>query len=160
VSEVREGFAHCAGTSWSGGVFLASKVPVLSGARILVADDDRDLLEVIAAALEDSGAAVIRACNGPELIDRLADSGPFDLIVTDIAMRWLNGMQAMRAVRTAGLRTSVIVMTALPDESLPLHVDALGGHTVVLRKPFDLDDLRSAASQLLQRSNGVSSRNH
>ena len=111
-----------------------------------------DLLDAVADALEHHGEVVIRASNGAELIDRLADSGPFDLVVTDVAMPWLNGIRAMRAARTAGLRTSVIVMTALRDQSLRRQVDALGGSAALLEKPFDLDELEAAVTNLLNRA--------
>jgi len=135
-----------------GGGFLASPIGVVTGARILVADDDPDLLDVVAMALEQRGAVVIRASNGAEMIDRLADSGPFDLVVTDVAMPWLNGIGAVRAARTAGLRMSVIVMTALRDTSLRQQVDALGGGAALLSKPFGLDELEAVASNLLNRA--------
>ena len=139
-------------------MFLASPICVVTGARILVADDDPDLLDAVAIALEHRGAVVSRASNGAELIDRLADSGPFDLVVTDVAMPWLNGIRAMRAARTAGLRMSVIVMTALRDKSLRQQVDALGGSAALLRKPFGLDELEAVASNLLNRAADPSSK--
>src|SRR5262249_39445690 len=132
---------------------LASQICMLSGARVLVADDDLELVEVIAAVLERLGAVVIRAGNGAELIDRLADKGPFDLVVTDIAMPWMTGVWAMRAARTVGIGTPVIVITALPDEKIPTQVEALGRNAVLLRKPFGITEFESAASRLLaQRS--------
>lgn len=120
-------------------------------AHILVADDDPALLDAVVDALARLGADVTRAENGAELIDQLADKGPFDLIVTDISMPWMDGLRAMHATRTAGLGTSVIIMTALSDERIPARVQALGGNTVLLRKPFDLAELESIASTLLSR---------
>jgi CheY-like chemotaxis protein len=120
-------------------------------ARVLVADDDPELLDVVAEGLTRLGAHVTRASNGAELIDHLAEDGPFDLVVTDIAMPWLTGLRAIHAARTAGLGTPVIVMTALRDEGIPARVKALGGHAALLEKPFDLADLESTAEQLLAR---------
>ena len=62
--------------------------------RVLVADDDAELLEVVADTLIRLGADVIRASTGAELIERLAEYGPFDLIITDVAMPWMTGLQA------------------------------------------------------------------
>jgi two-component system cell cycle response regulator CpdR len=128
---------------------LPNYFDVLPGLRILVADDDPQLLEVLAEALEQLGAKVVRAHNGGELIDRLADSGPFDLIVTDIAMPWMTGLSSMRAARTAGLGMPVIVITGLSDEKIPAEVKALGPNAVLLRKPFEMRELESAVEQLL-----------
>jgi CheY-like chemotaxis protein len=132
-------------------MFLALTINMVAGARVLVADDDRDLLDAICEVLTDLGADVSRALNGAELIENLADKGPFDLVVTDIAMPWMTGIQAMHAARTAGLGTSVVVMTALADEGIAVRVEALGKHAALLRKPFDLTELESVASMLLER---------
>jgi CheY-like chemotaxis protein len=111
-------------------------VKVIEGARILVADDDADLLDAVAHALEQSGARVTRAASGGQLIEAVGDDGPFDLVVTDISMPWMTGLQVMHAVRTAGLTTPVVVMTALQDERIGAQVEALGRCAVLLRKPF------------------------
>jgi len=122
---------------------------MLSGARVLVADDDPELLDAIATAFDRLDAEVVRASTGAELVDRLADSGPFDLVVSDIAMPWMTGISALRAARTAGLTMSLIVITALRDRTIPEEVKALGGNVVLLRKPFELKALESAAVKLL-----------
>jgi two-component system cell cycle response regulator CpdR len=117
--------------------------------RVLIADDDPQLLDALAETLEQSGAKAVRAHNGAELIDRLADSGPFDLIVTDIAMPWMTGLSSMRAARTAGLGAAVIVITGLRDETIPAQVRALGRNAVLLRKPFEMRELESAVELVL-----------
>jgi DNA-binding response OmpR family regulator len=118
---------------------------------VLVADDDPLLLATVADALMLAGATVSRAASGAELIEQLGNEGPFDLVVTDISMPWMNGLQAIQAVRAAGLGTPVIVMTALTDERLPSQIRALGENALLLRKPFDLAQLVAAASTLLAR---------
>jgi CheY-like chemotaxis protein len=122
---------------------------LLPHAHVLVADDDPELLSVVAESLTHLGAEVVRASTGAELIEHLAHAGPFDLIVTDIGMPWMGGLQAMHAARTAGLGTAVIVMTALRDPRIPALVKRLGANAVLLRKPFTLGELESAASKLL-----------
>jgi DNA-binding response OmpR family regulator len=122
---------------------------MLSGTRVLVADDDHELLDAINDGLARLGADVTCSRNGAELIENLADRGPFDLVVTDIAMPWMTGVQAIHAARTAGLGTSVIVMTALRDESIPARVQALGKNAALLYKPFALAELEALALRLL-----------
>lgn len=130
-------------------MLVARHVGMPLAARILVADDDAEFLDVVAEGLTRLGADVMRARNGGELIDHLAEHGPFDLVVTDIAMPWMTGLRAMHAARTAGLDTSVIVITGLRDEGIPARVKALGGNAALLEKPFTLADLESVASTLL-----------
>jgi len=122
---------------------------MLVQSRILVADDDLQLLDTVAEAFRRLGADVVQAESGAELIEHLASEGPFDLVVTDISMPWMSGMQAMRSVRTVGLGMPVIVMTALDDERLPAQVHALGRNAVLLRKPFELSELTSVTARLL-----------
>jgi two-component system cell cycle sensor histidine kinase/response regulator CckA len=103
----------------------------------------------VSKALTGLGARVVQAENGAELIERLADEGPFDLVVTDVSMPWMSGLEAMYASRLAGLAVPVIVMTALAHERIPTKVRALGGRAVLLRKPFDLSSLKAAVTLLL-----------
>jgi len=124
---------------------------MLHDARVLVADDDPLLLATVADALTQLGANVTSAASGAELIERMAHEGPFDLVVTDVSMPWMNGLQAMQAARTAGVGTSVIFITALADARIPSQVRALGENAVLLRKPFDLSQLVAATSELLAR---------
>jgi CheY-like chemotaxis protein len=118
--------------------------------RILVADDDPGILEAVADALEDLGAEVIRARSGAELIEHLGTHGPFDLVVTDVSMPWMSGLQAMHSVRTAGLPTPVIVITALEAEQVAEQVRTLGRNAVLMRKPFPLAELQKTARSLLR----------
>jgi CheY-like chemotaxis protein len=131
------------------GASHAYRSMMLHGARILVADDDPELLCSVAAALEQLGAEVVRAQNGGELIEHLADDGPFTVVVADVAMPWMTGLQVLHSARTAGLGTPVVVMTALKGERLVEQVQALGRNAVLLRKPFELEELESAVSSLV-----------
>ena len=124
---------------------------MLNGERVLVADDDPLLLATVADALTHLGANVTSAASGAELIERMAHEGPFDLVVTDVLMPWMNGLQAMQAARTAGVGTSVIFITGLADERIPSQVRAFGENALLLRKPFDVSQLGAAASELLAR---------
>jgi CheY-like chemotaxis protein len=122
---------------------------MLPNVRILVADDDPELLRTVCEALGRLGACVVRAESGAELVERMASEDPFSLIITDISMPWMSGLQAMHAARYAGLDTPVIVMTALRDERIPESVRNLGLKATLLRKPFELAELESVAAILL-----------
>ena len=84
--------------------------------RVLVADDDPQLLAAVAEAFGRGNCDVVRAENGAEFVEQLTNQGPFDLIVADVAMPWMDGLKAMSSMRTAGLATPVIVMTALREK--------------------------------------------
>ena len=117
-------------------------------AHVLVAEDDAPTLALVATALERAGYTVTRAEDGDELLQALADGSQFDLVVTDISMPWMTGLQVAHSVRAAGLKTPVIVMTALPIDASK--VEALGSHAVLLRKPFGTKELVTAVREVLQ----------
>ena len=119
------------------------------GKRILVADDEPDLLQSVAAVLRDIGAEVVCAGSGAELIKKMADEGPFALVVADISMPWMSGLHAMQSARFAGLATPIVVITALTDPEIDERVRALGRDAVLLRKPFNLESLVNAVETLL-----------
>ena len=116
--------------------------------RVLVADDDLDMLAAVSDALGSLGFDVRSVDSGAGLIDCLATDGPFDLIVTDISMPWMDSLKTLRSIRTAGVTTPVIVITALTDVQIPNRVQALGANAILLRKPFDLDELAVAARRM------------
>jgi CheY-like chemotaxis protein len=120
--------------------------------RALVADDDIEMLNLVSKVLVQFGADVVAVDAGGELLDKLADGSGFDVIVTDISMPWMTGMQVMHSARTAGLPVPVVVMTALRDPSLPDQVRSLGPRAELLFKPFSIDELHAALEKCLRAS--------
>lgn len=129
------------------------------GAEILIADDDLQLLGALSESLRQLGAHVVCARDGGELIEAL-EEGPYDLIVTDVSMPWMTGLQATHSARYAGLETPILVITALTDPKIDDVVAALGPRARLLRKPFDLESFEAAVRDLLEvgeRAAGVPS---
>jgi len=116
--------------------------------RALVADDDPDTLNLLDEAVGQFGFEITRAATGDELISELA-AAHFDLVVTDVSMPWMTGLQAMHSARTAGLATPVVVITALRDDKVAQQVGALGHDATLLRKPFGIEDLYAAIRTVL-----------
>ena len=116
--------------------------------RVLIAEDDPEMLGAVADVLARLGYAVVQVESGAGLVDRLASHGPFDLIISDISMPWMDGLKALRSMRTVGVATPIIVMTALRDQQIATRMQALGSNAVLLRKPFELDELESAIAKL------------
>jgi CheY-like chemotaxis protein len=118
--------------------------------RALVADDDREMLSLVAKALRQFyDAEVVAVESGGELLEKIANDGAFDVIVTDITMPWMTGLHVMHSARTAGLPIPVVVMTALRDPTLPEQVAALGASAELLHKPFSLVELFAALRRSL-----------
>lgn len=116
--------------------------------RVLVAEDDPVTLSLVATTIRRLGFDVITAEDGDALLQAVAEDGPYDLIVTDVAMPWMSGLQVASSVRAAGLLTPVLVMTALPVQGSLIR--RLGDAAVLLRKPFHVKDLVSAVDHLVR----------
>jgi len=116
--------------------------------KILVADDDPDMRELVATTLRADGYDVGEARDGNELLERLEqafdDPGirP-DVVLTDVMMPGLSGLGVLEALRRAQLHFPVVLMTVLKDPSVHIVAKRLGA-VGVLGKPFDVDDLRTA----------------
>jgi two-component system OmpR family response regulator len=118
--------------------------------RIVIADDDPDSLELLRLALGSTQVEICEAANGAELVDLLAEGGPFDLVVTDVLMPWMEGLQVLLSARAAEIRTPVLVITGLTRPDLQAQVDRLG-NAKLLRKPFGILELRIAVADLMAR---------
>jgi len=66
---------------------------VTGNQRVLVAEDDLEMLDAVAEAFARRNYDVVRAKNGAELVEQLANHGPFDLIVADVSMPWMDGLK-------------------------------------------------------------------
>jgi len=108
--------------------------------RILVVDDYSPTRDLIRDALSQSGHYEIsEAENGIEALDRIRES-PFDLVISDVMMPVMGGMELLNRLRSINPDTAVIMMTAQP--ALDLTVSAMKkGAVDFLKKPFNIDDL-------------------
>lgn len=112
--------------------------------RVLVAEDDQEMNAVLCEALSADGHTVLAVRTGTDALAALLNSAGRvlpDVVVTDVRMPGLTGLDLLRAMRRAGLRIPVIVITAFGHETIHREAFALGA-SAVLDKPFDLDELR------------------
>lgn len=128
---------------------LAERQPSrMAVARIAIADDDPESLDLLRSALWSPTNAIEEATSGAELVELLAERGPFDLVITDVSMPWMEGLQVLQSARAANVRTPVIVVSGLSRSDLEGQISRLG-NARLLRKPFAIADLRRAVSELL-----------
>ncbi|MBO6939197.1 MAG: response regulator [Deltaproteobacteria bacterium] len=131
-----------------------SNPPVRSAAkrRVLVAEDDPAIRRMMVAALRADGVEVDEVADGAALIEQLASlllrSGRrdgYDLLVVDLRMPRMDGLQVLAGLRRGGWRAPVVVVTADPHPGTCERAVRLGARAV-FRKPFDLDDFRTAVT--------------
>ena len=116
--------------------------------KILFAEDETDLREVVSAYLEYQGYTVIAVCNGQEAVKK-AKTDAFDAVVLDIMMPVMDGITAMRRIREAGNLSPAIFLTAKSQVSDRVEgLDA--GADDYLTKPFAMEEL-SARLRALER---------
>lgn len=117
--------------------------------RILLAEDDPAMRAWVARVLTTALRASVREVgDGVELVSALLDEGPFDLVITDVRMPWLDGGRAMLAARRAGLPTAFLVVSAFADAELREQIEAVPGARL-LEKPFSTGELVEAVTQRL-----------
>ncbi|MGD0107533.1 MAG: PAS domain S-box protein [Rhodopila sp.] len=119
-------------------------------ARILLVDDDADVRSIAAAMLSDAGYEVIEASSGASALDTLerADS-PTELVLADIAMPGINGVEFAAIVRRTWPALPVLLMTGYADSAL---LREGGAEHDVLHKPFGAAELEQVMEKVIDRS--------
>ena len=118
---------------------------------VLAADDDEDILELIAFRLEHSGYTVLQARDGEEALDLARTSRP-DLAVLDVMMPKLDGFEVTRRLREddSTTRMPIILLTARTQEAdVQRGFDA--GADDYIRKPFSPQELGARVQAILGR---------
>ena len=134
-----------------------------SPARVLVAEDDPELRRLVSAVLEYDGYEVIEAVDGTAMFEQLSrrrEKGSMpDVIVSDVFMPGLSGLDVLGKMRELGMRAPVVLMTAFSDSCSEERARELGAVTLV-EKPFELDDLRMIVLNLVPRREAPMSEAH
>jgi DNA-binding response OmpR family regulator len=117
--------------------------------KIMIADDDRDLLALIAFALNQAGYLVVRAADGPTAL-RVFDAETPDLVVLDINMPGASGFQVCEAIR-AKSRVPIMMLTVRGEEEDLVRALELGADDY-LNKPFSPRTLLARIKALLRRA--------
>ena len=120
------------------------------GIQILLAEDEPEMRAMLARRLRARGHRVIEATDGLRLHALVADlilSGPpmplIDLVISDVRMPGMSGMEVLALLRRDDRQTPIILITAFGDDELHAEARRLGAFAV-FDKPFDLDDLCTA----------------
>jgi two-component system KDP operon response regulator KdpE len=117
--------------------------------RILVVDDEPAIRKVVRDALEREGHEVITAIDGEEALGRF-DEGGIDLIVTDLAMPRLGGLELVQEIRRSGGNVPILVLTVHGEEREKVRLLDAGADDFVT-KPFGVAELLARSRALLRR---------
>jgi CheY-like chemotaxis protein len=120
----------------------------MPGLRVLLVEDDDDNRELMAEVLESSGCHVLSAATGQEGLRTLSEHS-VDVIVTDVGMPGMGGLEVARAAKAIAPRIPVVVVTGWAERE---DIASARGHDVdaVLIKPVDPDALTQTVSDVAQ----------
>ena len=116
--------------------------------RVLVVDDDPQVIETLRDFLDHLGYEASAAGSGEEAIAAMTTVQP-QVVLLDLLMPGISGLEALTYFREHHPTVPVIVITGAPGRE-PAQQARTAGAFDVLRKPFDLDDLRARVAQALR----------
>ncbi len=121
---------------------------------ILVVDDEPSIVDTVATVLRYEGFSVDEASDGRQALSRLQESH-FDLVILDVMMPGLDGLEVTRRLRTDGIEVPVLFLTAR-GETADLVAGLAAGGDDYIAKPFSLAELVARAKALLRRAGSTS----
>lgn len=119
----------------------------LQGKKILLVDDDPDIVTAITAALSGSGADIRTSRDGSKAVDEFAKFKP-DLVILDMMLPGRSGFLVLEKIKPRGNGPRVIMITGNPGSRHKQYASTLGVD-VYLNKPFRMEKLTTAVEQLL-----------
>src|SRR2546430_10216788 len=130
----------------------------MSRYRILIADDNREIQEMLGVLFEEEGFDVLHAYDGKEAIAKTAESRPH-LVLLDMRMPHEDGMDVLRRVRDTDLDTAIVLHTAFGSDTLGLEALRAGADDF-LKKPVPLETLLGRVRAVLVAKEGHNALRH
>ncbi|MGE5239684.1 MAG: response regulator [Chloroflexota bacterium] len=117
--------------------------------RVFLVDDEQLIVSMLTRALRNEGHEVFAETSTDGVIDKITAVSP-DLLILDINMPGQNGLDILKAVRKNELPTQVMMLTANDTAETAAEAMSLGADDY-LTKPFDLDTIKAAVRDALER---------
>jgi DNA-binding NtrC family response regulator len=118
--------------------------------RVLVVDDTKNIRTLLSTCLELNGYEVVTGNNGQEAI-QIFKNEKIDLAFLDIKMPETSGTEVLRTIRSMGIHTPVVVMTAFATVKNAIECTKLGA-VMYLQKPFTAEKVQSVLGEISQYS--------
>jgi DNA-binding NtrC family response regulator len=120
-------------------------------ARILVADDQEMMRDSLAATLARDGHEVIAAGDGPTAVSRLSNGSRFDLLITDLKMPKMTGIELLAEAKRLRPEMPVVLMTAFATVATAVEAMKLGAYDYI-QKPFDGEEIKLLVDRTLEHN--------
>ena len=124
--------------------------------RVLLIEDEIRLAENVAGSLRESAGYAVDVSHDGEQGLFLAESNPYDLVLLDLMLPLMSGVEVLKAIRAAGQHSPVLVLTARDEKDSIIDLLNAGADDY-LTKPFDLGELLARCKALIRRGKGRSS---
>ncbi len=121
----------------------------LTARRVLVVDDEAPIRDLCARVLTRNGFAVTMASTGEDAVRQLHD-GPFDLVISDIRMPGLSGIDVLTTAKTLYPSIAVILITGFGINEVADRANQSGADRILL-KPFDALELLAMVRKILAK---------
>lgn len=117
-------------------------------ATVLIVEDEFAIADLLEMVLADEGYRVVRAANGRQGLERLAEGPPPDLVISDFMMPVLDGAELVQAIRQSeGQRElPIIIISSMPEANVRARID---NYAAFVRKPFQIDALMRLVAAVL-----------
>ena len=118
--------------------------------KILIADDDSQLLESLCDLFESCGYKTVKANDGLEVIEYINSNEPIDLLIIDKVMPNKDGIECINQIRTSNNSIPIIFVSGanIDDEEENLKIDVSKLNAIV-KKPYDFDHLLNLVERLI-----------
>ncbi|MBI5360487.1 MAG: response regulator [Planctomycetes bacterium] len=131
----------------------------MAKARILIVDDEPDILKILGNRLEHAGYDVAKASDGIEALEKVEGANP-DLIVLDVMMPHLDGFGVCRKLRESVVTSLIpIIFLTAKGQTVDKISGIKSGADEYVTKPFDFDELEARIEELLRRKQQILSAN-
>jgi len=128
--------------------------------KVLVAEDDADVRQLVVVALRGLGYEITEASSGADLLNQLGEAlldgnmaGRPDVIISDIRMPGLSGLKLLAGLKQARWPTAIVLMTAYADLETREEARRLGADAF-FAKPFDIEDLMTVVINMASTPSG------
>jgi YesN/AraC family two-component response regulator len=119
--------------------------------KVLIVDDEQIVIQGIKKGLEFSGFYVNAVIGGEEAI-KLVKNEFFDIVLVDLVMPGMNGVDVCRGIKEISPKTEVLLLSGYPHEieNLQQAFIEAGGKDIFLRKPLMADEVKNAINKILE----------
>ncbi len=120
----------------------------MSRGRILIVEDEKDISDILEEMLALFGYAVTAIGNGLEAWRQVSQK-EFDLVLTDLRLPGIDGIELLTKMRLHGIKTPVLIISGVDLQSRRAVLNKLGPYDSI-QKPFKMEDLNDRLSKLLK----------